>query len=790
MGSDDGLVISAIDVQAAFYQHGLPTWICPFFSLPTVKAKKLGLKEVDGKPVTPDTRVTPQVAVAPMGWSWGLHLVQVAHMHLLSQRIPPQLFASDFSPCPLAERSNNAMVVLYVDNVIVVGRDKQTVAGLRVDALAALTSAGLPMHEELEGETKATVLGVHVDGETGVVSLSGKRLSRMRLVLRIVTSEGFSCTSRQMQVLMGHVTFACLLRRELLCIFSSVYSYIQAGYEEPVNLWPSVVREFTLFRSLLFFVQSDLRRGWGEKVLVSDACESGHASLKSVWSVSDVAHIGRWQERWRYKHTGHSNPRALVSGMLGDAWPEELEQNPSFREVPIPLVAEANWEEVHCTRLYDYEAMHVKEARGFVRSVVCAVQEHDMWGKRLLHLGDNLSLTLAASKGRCRDWKLLMQLRTLTSVMVATNTLVVSRWIASEQNVADAASRRFERHGVAALSETWSTTAEGASEMPKVEKRDTTQARSADPAAETSVCALSTTETRSTDPEADTTQTRSTDPEADTTHARSTDPEADTTHLRAVDLCAKRRAECESTRPLEGRTTASPTRTGGNHIQHSRRGKCKAQHFGELRTPLDQTTGTLAEKESERVRDTLGRASARSVRHVVPEWEGRWKRTENSGSPEIHAKVCRPHNCASATPGAPRTQGLGAGSPKHYQTAVPRTCVLCDCLPPSTSTTRTDGIDVAAHGGRLSEAWRGSEAADVAVCESTGRSRLLQVDATPSSQDAQSVEQDTCTGRVDSIRSAVAQRCAHAVHQAQTQNELVGLQPGRAQDCFRDSDRV
>eukprot|EP00971_Amphidinium_carterae_P335053 6470705-Amphidinium_carterae.1 len=66
MGADDGVFISAIDVQAAFYQHGLPRWLCPYFSMPTIKAKSLGVSEVDGRPVTPDTRIIPQVAVAPM----------------------------------------------------------------------------------------------------------------------------------------------------------------------------------------------------------------------------------------------------------------------------------------------------------------------------------------------------------------------------------------------------------------------------------------------------------------------------------------------------------------------------------------------------------------------------------------------------------------------------------------------------------------------------------------------------------------------------------------------------
>ena len=38
------------------------------------------------------------------------------------------------------------------------------------------------------------------------------------------------------------------------------------------------------------------------EVWMHDACVTGHASVKAVWPVEEVAKQGRWQERWRYKH--------------------------------------------------------------------------------------------------------------------------------------------------------------------------------------------------------------------------------------------------------------------------------------------------------------------------------------------------------------------------------------------------------------------------------------------------------------------------------------------------------
>eukprot|EP00971_Amphidinium_carterae_P031092 612053-Amphidinium_carterae.1 len=77
-----------------------------------------------------------------MGWSWGLHVVQMAHLELLKSRIPQSLFAHDFAPPPLSRvKGGTAAVILYVDNVVVVGTQKSEVQSLASQARKALIGA-------------------------------------------------------------------------------------------------------------------------------------------------------------------------------------------------------------------------------------------------------------------------------------------------------------------------------------------------------------------------------------------------------------------------------------------------------------------------------------------------------------------------------------------------------------------------------------------------------------------------------------------------------------------------
>eukprot|EP00959_Pyramimonas_sp_CCMP1952_P133214 2785065-Pyramimonas_sp.AAC.1 len=55
------------------------------------------------------------------------------------------------------------------------------------------------------------------------------------------------CSGSALQIAMGHVTWAALLRREVLSLFSESYLFMQAAGDRPQKIWPRVRQELWTF---------------------------------------------------------------------------------------------------------------------------------------------------------------------------------------------------------------------------------------------------------------------------------------------------------------------------------------------------------------------------------------------------------------------------------------------------------------------------------------------------------------------------------------------------------------
>ena len=113
-----------------------------------------------------------------------------------------------------------------------------------------------------------------------------------------------------LEAVLGHATFAGLVRRPVLSCFHACYSYIQRSYHTATPLWPTVVEDLRAFRGLIPYLVSDWSSPWNRMVFSSDASEEGYGVTASIWPERWVKSVGRERERDRFLLTYSIGARA------------------------------------------------------------------------------------------------------------------------------------------------------------------------------------------------------------------------------------------------------------------------------------------------------------------------------------------------------------------------------------------------------------------------------------------------------------------------------------------------
>lgn len=158
---------------------------------------------------------------------------------------------------------------------------------------------GLPVHDIETDCTKACLLGWEVDGATGSIRPSLRRLWRIRLAIRYILKVG-RASGRDLERVIGHATFVSLIARPGLSVFGQVYGFIRHRYDHQVRLWPGVRRELERWEAISPLLWQDLRSGWHDHLVMTDASEWGAGVVASRRDRSSIALAGRCCERNRF----------------------------------------------------------------------------------------------------------------------------------------------------------------------------------------------------------------------------------------------------------------------------------------------------------------------------------------------------------------------------------------------------------------------------------------------------------------------------------------------------------
>ena len=447
------------DIRDYFYSLELPVKLQQLFCLPAIPHRLLQAWGVDVSVCPePDAQgwVFPHLVAVPMGWNWAMWLSQRAHQQIALEAsgLGVDRVLVEGKPCPELA-SGKPVIIPYADNLNVTGINADQVQRVKDEVVKRLRDLGFRVHEELDAHHTCQSLGFLIDGLNGTVSPIPERLDKI--------CKAFTWLSRRPQVsgrsierLLGHAVHICLLRRELLSIFRGLYDFAYSCYDRRVKLWPVAAKEARWAANLLKLCQVDLKKTWSRQVTSSDASLSGIAVCKRDMEPSEQSIIGNIKEHWRYKSRIPVNPREAALAPLDPfSNPETVkplevqkqdpfELNEVFPEVPKEHLHEELWHDVFAVHMTHAEHISLLEGRGIVAALRHKFRSSNEFNRKHLHFSDNLAVALLAAKGRSNNFQMLRVSRRIAALLLATGSWLSVRWIPSEYNVADRASRQWE----------------------------------------------------------------------------------------------------------------------------------------------------------------------------------------------------------------------------------------------------------------------------------------------------------------------------------------------------------
>ena len=219
------LYVAGGDIDTCFYRILAPKRAKSLFTLPPVKVKHLrALGHPCCKGYLDHDSVTPQLNVLPMDWSWSLWIAQCLHEDV--GRECGQLAADHIvDRAPSQSLSiNNVLHAKYVDNFIELGHDPATVALEANSLTAALNDKHLKVHEMFGPTSDATFVGLRFDGRRRQLRIGTRRLWKVRFAIDSLFARG-SASGSVLESLIGHITWAMLVRRESLSILDASYEF-------------------------------------------------------------------------------------------------------------------------------------------------------------------------------------------------------------------------------------------------------------------------------------------------------------------------------------------------------------------------------------------------------------------------------------------------------------------------------------------------------------------------------------------------------------------------------------
>ena len=440
------LVLGKSDLSNFYHHLGLPDWMVDYFALPPLTKEELedlGLSCGDGA-------MWPACITLPMGFSHAVFLAQTAHMHVLYSSLalsPSDNILNLLSPDVPEDGTVHGLIV---DDFFLFSLDDEIALRVFNAVLDAYKSAGFVVKpSKVVAPTRDPVkvigfmIGMDADHRT-TIALSGDACVALARATLALLRRGLS-TGTQLSHIIGRWTWCMLLRRPSLAVLQHVYRYIECAGRRRFTLWPSVRRELWMLLGLLPLLHAQLDVPIFRHAIASDASELAAGVVCTAVTPNMERRI------WQLCSTRrHATLQTQINSMQHRGVDLEMESTlahaaaDEYAAFYADILA-ARWSTIISSAWRSPEHINALELRAVLLALHWCLSYPSSHSSRVYLLVDSTVALFALWKGRSSSAPLLMIVRKINALLMASGTSLLIGWLPSAVNPADAPSRLCSR---------------------------------------------------------------------------------------------------------------------------------------------------------------------------------------------------------------------------------------------------------------------------------------------------------------------------------------------------------
>lgn len=435
------MFVGKSDLSNYYHHLGLPEWMQPYFALPPLTAEELASLGLD------PSMNHPMCVTLPMGFSHAVLLAQSCHEHVVyssgALRREDGLLRLS-SPDVTSGRAVHGIVI---DDFFLFSLNRALALRIFRRVLDAYRAAGFvvkPSKVIEPTDQPVKVIGFmfeHSADDQTTVSLAADACLDLAHVTLAALARG-ELTGLGLAHLIGRWTWCMLLRRPSLSVLQHCYRYIEVADRRRFTIWPSVRRELWMLLGLLPLLHARLDVPTFKHAVATDASELGAGVVCSQVTPELDRHI--WQ---LCSSRAHATMQTLVNAatnrdeIIDELSMPELHRAAQHYSAFYSSVVAARWSTIVSSPWHSSEHINALELRAALLSLHWLLSYPSAHSSRVYLLVDSTVALFALWKGRSSSPRLLVILRKISAMLLASGTTLLTGWLPSAVNPADRPSR-------------------------------------------------------------------------------------------------------------------------------------------------------------------------------------------------------------------------------------------------------------------------------------------------------------------------------------------------------------